>query len=609
MAFRIVRFALAEDASGSRVVRHAAPFVAALATLLCPPLLRQTFRPEVYSLALALTLYGAHALQRFAAGDGRGLERAALVAGLAFGVHPPHALVVTTLGLVAVVAFRRDVLRRPRAIALAALFGVAGASVVAYLPLRAAAGASLWGDATTVPGLWAYVTGLAYRPNLGAGETSAASLLAPFAYVAQMSGGTAVLGLAFLAARAGRAKRGDPLEGSAQAARFLTLAPAVALVAGFLQPLFRTNPDNVAYLAPATVLLAIAGTVGFALPVPRSKRSWWLAALALPVALNPAGVARLRALVPGDAPPLETLSGMWTQTVPERSLVVVQTDFVAASWMMAQAVDGARPDVALFAEGLATSSWHWESLAPHPAFDGRPVRGPGRSAKPAYVAGALRQAEGRVPIASERPLLRGGRGLVAGPAVLYPAQASPETGTPARAAESTGERLAPHFDRELARASGGDEDLVGDVGRHYQLGRARRLLRRGQPRLACRALGRALFWLPQRLRRAIATATPSRHEPVPVKVPRVRAPTTMLLSRRDAEREAAITLWRYGEADLAFAILEHQASAGDLRALLQLAYLHRAAGATDQARAVLDTLRRRAPELAPEARSLQESVD
>jgi hypothetical protein len=582
------------------------PDAVALATLLSPPLLRQATRPEVYAPTLALALAAILCLWRWASDGGRArahLRRAALLAGLVTALHPPHALALVAAGIVLLALHDARLLRRPGALAGVVSFGVLGLAAHLLLPVRAAAGAPMWGDPTSLAGFFDYVSARAYRMNLGGEELGTGRGAAQVLwYAARATGPVPLLGLLLLAGLAARTPPGATRRAMLGA---MAIVP-VTMLAAALQPLEERNPDNVAYFALPVALAVAAGAVGLLLFLrARASRSATVAAAALLAALavHPTALARAPAAVRADAPALHALGALLTQAPPPRALTIVETDFVATTWWAARATEGARPDVALFATGLATSSWHWRTLEAHPAFDGVPVRGPGSDARSALVRGAvLRAQEAGAPIASEPDAPVEARGEVSGPYLL----ASLATEPPPPQRRSMAERLAPHLDREIARSRDGDHGAVGNVLRHHQVARVRRLLQRGHFAEGFPSLARALHFAPPHLRTAVRSARGPWKAPVP---PAVKAPDAYLTARGDLVRQAACWLFAAGSAHTALALLEWQAEQGDPRALLQLAWVHTAGGHGDGARASLDAFVQAAPALAVEADTLRTHLE
>ena len=612
-AGRIAGLVLERLVSERTFIVRLAPDVVAFATLLSPPVIRQATRVEVYGIALTLALVGISAALRWslAAPDeagvrqASGLRLAALAAGLAVAIHPPHALAIVTVTVLLAVTLRRDVFRRPRAIAWSAAgCAIAIAAVTAYLPVRGAAGAPMWGDPTSASGLWDYLSARAYRQNLGATSGAAAHVGSSVVYVAAACGILPLLGLPFLA-REARAAR-------AAVAALVTVAGSIvpALVIA-IDPMIA---DAAAYAgAPAAALIA-TGTAGLvlavsAIPSP-GRRAVGVAvlaatALALPTISSwatEAGLgdsarpsAGLLSYVAQDAPVLETYGGSLLEAPPPRALVVVEGDFEAATMMMARAVDGARPDIAAFFPGLATSSWHWRSLAHHPLYDGRPVRGTGATAHDRYVDGAIRTALGRAPVAMG-PRMVHGAGSVTGPyRLLLPSTAERS----AVLERSVGERLVPLIDREAAAVEG-DHGTIGGIVRAMQVSRAERLAARGRTGAALEQIRAATVRLPSSERSLLDGA---RGE-VAGLPPIVDAPGSFLISPDDALRTGAAILWGAGERDRAEQLLRAQLERGDAAAGLQLGWLSLAAGDADTAARVAETVATDAPELAAQASRL-----
>lgn len=574
------------------LVARWAPHGAAMALLLAPPVLRSSTRVEVYGLALALTLAALHELVAWAEGHSAGLRRGALLAGLAAAVHPPHGLAAVLFGAAVLVVHRRAALPRLKRLGWATSFCVLGLMVYALLPSRAIAGAPMWGDPTTSAGFVDYITAQAYRQNLGTDSSWLTNAADVASYTVFAAGLVAGLGALVLAARA----RHLP-EAARRLVWVLLIALPAALVSACLQPLEVANADNVAYAAPAVALLILAGVLGFALAARGRGRGLALAGIAL-LASNPAGAIAAPEAIAVDAPALETLAATLVDTPAPRAFVLLETDFPAASWMMAREVDGARPDVAFFVTGLATSSWHWRTLAEHPAFDGEPVRGEGPTTRSAYVAGALTVAARAVEIAAEPDAPVGGRGAVAGPYLLLSAAHAGRR----VADESSAEQL----ERELGRglASTAPDDAAAILRRHG-IQRARRLARRGLFGPSFEALRRALPFLPSD-ERALIAAPPDARMTQPAVL--VRDPNAMLPSRQDTLREVVIEMSAAGAHRGAFALLERQAGRGDARATLQLGWLELRGGRPVRARAALEAFIARAPDLAPEGEELRAAL-
>ncbi len=542
-------------------VARAAAVLAAIAIALTPAVLRSAMRPEVYALALACVTGSAWALGERSRGYAHGLRVTAILAGLAFALHPPHALAIASMALVACV------LMRPSRTELGSSLGlglVVTLALIAYLPIRGAAGAPCWGDPTTPSGLWAYVSGAAYQRNLGTGGRDA---LAVARYLVVEGGGAPLIfGVFALRDRALRLPWGMAL---------------VAIVAALLQPFEERNPDNVAYDAPALALTfaaAAATLVRVTEDLPRLR----LASIVLPLAPLCASLAGEH-LVSADLPALETLAFETLSSPAPRALLVTRTDFVAASAMLGQSVDGLRPDVAVFAEGLATSSWHWRSLAGHPAFDGAPHRGAGRDPRHAYVVGALDHARGRVEIDVENASTIGGHGVVRGALLVE--------GPDSLDARSTAERTMGAVASSLAWTRDGDHGIGAQIVRDVVMRRAPLLFARSQGALARSELRVAA----PVAARAIASLGDGPFARAPALL--VRDPDFALASCEDAVRDIAVLLDQRGLPVLATAVLAAQQERGDDLAIAQLAAIELSDGLVPQARSTLDTYRARNPDV------------
>jgi hypothetical protein len=552
------------------------PSAVALAVLFAPAVAPQLGRPEVYTLALALMLVGARALISWASQDknaSSSLRVAALMAGLALAVHPPHALALVVIGLVLLLLWRRDVLMRPRALALAAIACSVGAATLVYLPTRAMAGAPMWGDPTTARGFFAYVSGAAYTRNLGTrGGSFFAQVLESASYILVPAG----IGIAYALYVAFTQRR----ETNARKRIGITAAAAsAAMIAAWLQPLERANPDNIAYAAPAMTLFFVLG--GVALTHVAKAKPLLIGALGLLMA--PLPFTDFDSAFRAHLPQLEPLAFATIDIPPPRSLVVARNDFTAATWMEAQTVEGARPDVALFIEGLSTSSWHWRTLAQHPLFDGTPIRsGPGSGHAP-WVRGAIERAFGRVAVCVENDASVLGRGTVAGPYLLL----APGLHD-ARDMRSFGERTFAGSGHMLAWAPTSFGGLGHGVVRDAEITRARRLFVRRETALAIAALRRAASPLPSDATREADGLNGDVQRAVPTIV---RDPTAIFPTAEDAIRELAMMLFAMGEPMRAARLLEEQQGRGDDRALLQLARMQTEDGLLEPARAAEERYR------------------
>ncbi|HMI94337.1 MAG TPA: DUF2723 domain-containing protein [Polyangiales bacterium] len=568
--------------------------VAGLGTLLALPVLRQSLRVEVYTLALALFLGSALCLLRWArSGRGTELWAAAWLAGLAFSVHPPHALAAALLaGCLALPQLRR-LLATPRVWLGAFAFGGMALLVLLYLPLRARAGASMWGEPQSWGGFVRYVTGHAYLSPDEQHHAYFASLGDYLGYFVRITWGAPLLGsLWLLVARK---------DSSRPIALGLGLAIAAAFAATCLQPLEPRNPDNVAYLGPGLVLCLAAGSAGFAALYELGPRTLRVLAVlgSAAIALPPPSLPQIPVQLRADLPALETLSTLLLDA-PPRALVVATGEVAISAWMLGQSVDRVRPDAALFVPGLATSSWHWARLRAQPGLDGKPRRAAGSDAHDRYTRGAVLGALARVPVLLERALPGLPPTSIRGAYLLLddsgPAQ------TPSYAWSAIAERSTDALARDAAVGPDGDEQEAASAVRAYLGVRSRRLLQLGHARRALQGIALALWDLPASERAVIRA---ERDVPVPRLPQFIDDPASLHSSRGDAERQAAAELWVIGERTRARTLLDRQLKSGDPRALLQLASLFAYDGEYMAALKVLADFEHAVPELRAESSAVR----
>jgi hypothetical protein len=580
-----------------RPIETALPVVVGFAVLVSPPLLRQATRPEVYTVALALFTGASFAFVAFARGGARAdaaLRVGALLSGLSASLHPPHGLSALGVGLVLGLAFRRDVLRRPRALGWAALFYSVGFVPLVFLPIRAHAGAPMWGNPESFAGFWAYVSATAYRQNLQTTASLPLQILEVLRHVVYAAGLVPLFGLLAVA----RTSRRSP-----EAGRFalgILGAAAAAILGAFVTPIDPRIPDHIAYLGPACVLLIIVGAAGMA----TLRRLRYALVGVMGVSLSVFALRDAPAALDAEAPVLASLGQSLTTSPPPRSLVIVTGDFGASTWMMERAVADARPDVAFFVSGLASSSWHWRSLSTHPAFDGEPVAERGRDPFQRYTRGAIAIAAGQIPIAVEVDEWSGGLGTIRGPYLV---------GDPRHVAREGGGDGPTTFESELARAVArlardggpGDHGVVHDIYRAYEARRARRLVLRGRTRDGMESLERALVNPSEleirALSRAHALLNPR------LIVPVVAGDAGPGLGRPATVREAAVLLNAVGEEEAAIELLEAEAP-DDPRAILQLAWIAWVRDRPDTAARALSAFEARAPGQLAEAAALAERL-
>lgn len=572
-------------------MREAAAVATAFAVLVAPPMLRQSMRPEVYGLAAALTLASIHQLLAWSFGERAALRRAALLAGLAAAVHPPHALAAILAGVAVVIVARRDVVRDRRALAITAVVFVVGLAPYLLLPVRGAAGVLQWGDATTLGDLIAYVTGAPYHANLGAGTHGLlANAFDVAVYGAWAAGLLPLAGVPLAAHRV----PGEPDSG-VWARRAAVLAIPLVAIAAMLQPLDTRVPDHVAYVGPAVALLVATSVAG----VVRWRRRIARPALGALIALNIPALASVPDTIGADSPALETLAGVAVEAPPSRALVLVSSDLVTLSWRMARAVEDARPDVALLPVGTIREPWQWRPLASHPAFDGTPAEAEGSTPRDRLVAGAIGESNGRVAVVSEKAFESLPPSTIVG---MY--FVSDEDAPSSHVAEE----WTSHALAEIAHAPEGDGGALGAALRNVMLNRARRLMAAGHPdeALAIHAAlvgslpggARATLDVPDRIAILPRSAPPTVHDPEAL----------FLASPEDAVREAAVALWQVGLGEQAGDLLEAQLARGDARALLQHGWLLLSSGDLPGARRALDRFMAIAPELRPEAGLLRRAL-
>jgi tetratricopeptide (TPR) repeat protein len=262
----------------------------------------------------------------------------------------------------------------------------------------------------------------------------------------------------------------------------------------------------------------------------------------------------------------------------------VLTDFAAASWMMARSVEGARPDIALFVRGLATSSWHWTQLRAHPAFDGKPRASRGKNNHDRYARGAILEALPRIAVVLERELPGVHASTILGPYVLLdPSQTQqlPSAEGPA------GEHLLQLIAREARLGPPGDTGAAAAVVRDFLCLRSRRLFQLGLYARALESVRLALWQLPENERARVRLSAQASTANLPFIVD---DPRTYLVSSEDAVRQAAALLWALSDRAAASTLLQHQLQREDPLALLQLAHLQAASGERDRALRTLTAL-------------------
>lgn len=332
---------------------------AALAFALAPGVVGVAVRPEVYALAAALAL---GALSLALAGEPRLLLVAVLMVGLGLANHP----LVAGLAAAGVIVGAVPVLRSPgagRLCAWSVLAFAAGALVIAYVPVRAAAAFGdavsldviVWGDARTPAGLLWLLSARTFAAKAGVVHAAARPLELPFVLIEELEWAFALLAVAggyFLLRRAR----------PAAAALLVTAAGSIgaALYGGF-DP---ANPDVRGYLAVAiAVLAALAGGALAVLMGAFRVRALRPAVAAVVVA------GALTRWPASDRPP--GLRQAWAAAalaedrlsdLPPRAALLTSHYETAFLVSHARTVEGRRPDVAWGHLGFARSPGYAERV-------------------------------------------------------------------------------------------------------------------------------------------------------------------------------------------------------------------------------------------------------
>jgi hypothetical protein len=306
-------------------------------------------RAEVYALQTALSLAALWLALRAARGRD---ARPALLAGLLIGLGVAnHSLLAGLIGLGAVVAALPLLAeRRGRLIGLALLAFLAGMTIHAYLPLRAAAlfGAPdhavnqvVWGDARTPGGLWWVVSAHTFAAKQAVVQSQATPGDLPFLPMEELGEVFALLapaGLYFLLRRAG----------SRWAGAALLVAAGGSMVAALIGGLTPSNPDIRGYLGAAFALVAVfsGAAILFGLTMFRLVRLRApLAALLLMLAISrfppPSQYPGLRNSTAGDA-----AAGQMLAHLPPRAALLTNHFETAFLVGYQRLVEARRPDVA-----------------------------------------------------------------------------------------------------------------------------------------------------------------------------------------------------------------------------------------------------------------------
>jgi hypothetical protein len=306
-------------------------------------------RAEVYALQTALSLAALWLALRAAHGRD---ARPALVAAVLIGLGVAnHSLLAGLVGLGAVVAALPLLAeRRGRFIGLALLAFLAGMTIHAYLPLRAAAlfgapdhGANsvVWGDARTLGGLWWVVSAhtFAIKQAVVQGQSTPGDL--PFLPMEELGVPFALLapaGLYFLLRRSGSRVPGLAL----------LVAAGGSMVAALIGGLAPANPDIRGYLGAAFALVAVFSGAAFLFGLTLFRLARLrplLAGLLLLVALSrfpqPSQYPCLRNSTAGDA-----ATGQVLANLPPRAALLTNHFETAFLVGYQRLVEARRPDVA-----------------------------------------------------------------------------------------------------------------------------------------------------------------------------------------------------------------------------------------------------------------------
>ena len=264
---------------------------------------------------------------------------------------------------------------------------------------------------------------------------------------------------------------------------------------------------------------------------------------------------------------IDTLGLSILASPPPRSLAITHWDFSIFTAFDGQDIEGARPDVAFFPNGLAGTPFAWRRLAPHPLYTGRPFRAeniPQLSLKDQFVGGAIALAQHKVPILFEPPNIFAPSGApVSGIfTVLWPGRRAPSSDP------SFGERLLPYIAEAGKRYPLGDEDAGGAELRRVFLDRAQAMLMRRDYAGATEQFRAALWFLPPKLLELIEI-------PGPPVAPRAKIVFTNSyfvygMTRGDTIRALSVVLASSGAEPAAVALLKAQIAEGDEASQRQL---------------------------------------
>lgn len=334
----LIRRCLPEVSPGAR-------FVCLLAIGAIAPVWDQASRIELYALASLLSLC---ILAGGAARPTRARDWAVLGAltGLLVGVNPIFAIAAATgAGLFALPALLQA-RRLPHALGAAIITSVAVAGLgYAYVfAVRDAPDRMVWGPLQSGADWWAYLTGRDYGHTAHSAWSAVPTHLWQWFEWLLGQGALPAVALGWLGWALPAARRGIAL---------LALPLLAGVAFTFTYGVFHPQvPDYNGYLMPALWL----GAVGLAAI---AHRIHWGVALAVLLLTASTGARpiwqRSRANV--DLP--RRLASRLLADLPQRALLIVESDHLVFPLMYLQGVEHQRPDVVVFNAGFGASSWYW----------------------------------------------------------------------------------------------------------------------------------------------------------------------------------------------------------------------------------------------------------
>ncbi len=338
-----------------------AAFGAGAALMLSAAVWSQALLAEVYALHLAILagLLLGHA-EWSRTGDRRWLNVLGLGYGLGLCHHLSVVLFAPATALFLAMTRRAD---RPSWLALVvrvALWALLPLALLAYLPLRAAAGPALnWGECDTWPGLLAHLTGREYAGNLFAGTPAdmaryAGNHLFFLAYDLRYAAALALYGVV----AGGRERR--PLTG---------LLVLIALTALGFAAAYRVG-DRANYVLPAHLAAAVLAGCGAAAlrrrvvagvsgsPAAHHTLVGFLVVMLpfLPAPPDGGAVARVafdRVTMAGNTRARDLADAVLDEAAPGGAVACVSDELAFACWYR-QVVAGRRRDVEVIALGDVT---------------------------------------------------------------------------------------------------------------------------------------------------------------------------------------------------------------------------------------------------------------